>query len=75
MDITENNEVGAIVANITLGTGVTLELKPNPNNFFTLEGNQLKAAVVFDYEVPQITLTATDGIHQPCVIKDSGLVM
>lgn len=75
MNIPENNEVGAIVAEIPLETGVTLELKTNPSNSFTLEGNKLKAEVVFDHEVPQITLTATDGIHRPCVIKDSGLVM
>lgn len=54
MDILENNEAGAIVAEIPLEPGVTLELKTNPKNYFTLEGNQLKAEVVFDYDVQPV---------------------
>lgn len=47
---------------IPVAEGVTVELNPDTNEYFTLEGNVLKAAVVFDYEVPQMTLDATDGI-------------
>lgn len=54
MEFPENNEVNALVATITVGPGVILEFKPppaNPNNPFILNGNQLLAARVFDYEV------------------------
>lgn len=40
---------------IPVGEGVAVELNPDPNPHFTLEGNVLKAAVVFDYEVLQLT--------------------
>ena len=50
----ENNKVDDVVANLTVQSGVTLELTPPSNNLFTLRGNQLLAAIVFDYEVLQI---------------------
>lgn len=50
-DITENNKVGDPVLTIPVGEGVIVELNPNPNPYFTLDGNVLRAAVVFDYEV------------------------
>ncbi|XP_075944840.1 cadherin-related family member 5 [Anarhichas minor] len=50
--ITENNTVGALVLTINVKPGVTLQLKPpaNPNNPFRLDGNNLVAAMVLDYE-------------------------
>lgn len=54
---------------IPVAEGVTLELDPNPNEYFTLEGNILKAAVVFDFEVPQITLETADGLFAHVCFK------
>ncbi|XP_071314852.1 cadherin-related family member 5 isoform X2 [Trachinotus anak] len=48
----ENNSVGQLITSITVKSGVTLTFSPtsdNPNPF-RLEGNQLLAAKVFDYE-------------------------
>ncbi|TDH09770.1 hypothetical protein EPR50_G00091860 [Perca flavescens] len=50
----ENNAVGDVVVTITSQEGVTLEFKPppaNPNNPFSLEGNNLIAASMLDYEI------------------------
>lgn len=55
MRFNENNKVGDPVGTIPL-EGVTLELDPDPNEYFTLDGNVLKAAVEFDYEVPQVDI-------------------
>ncbi|XP_070764242.1 cadherin-related family member 5 [Enoplosus armatus] len=63
----ENNAVGDVVATITVLPGVTLEFKPppaNPDNPFSLEGDQLKATRVLDFEtkdnhVAQITCIET----------------
>ncbi|KAK9516211.1 hypothetical protein VZT92_024155 [Zoarces viviparus] len=48
----ENNTVGEVVLTIVVQPGVTLEFKPpaNPDNPFRLEGNDLVAAKVLDYE-------------------------
>ncbi|XP_030280722.1 cadherin-related family member 5 isoform X2 [Sparus aurata] len=49
----ENNTVGAVVMNITTEPGVTLAFNPppaNPDNPFSLNGNQLIADEVLDFE-------------------------
>ena len=54
MNVRENNAVGDVVVTITVQPGVTLEFKPppaNPDNHFLLDGNNLIAASVLDYEV------------------------
>ncbi|XP_050929237.1 LOW QUALITY PROTEIN: cadherin-related family member 5 [Lates calcarifer] len=54
VQIPENNTVGAVVATITVQPGVTLVLNPptdGSDNPFRLEGNNLEAARVFDYEI------------------------
>nr|XP_020449025.1 cadherin-related family member 5-like [Monopterus albus] len=51
VQFSENNTVGEVVANISVQSGVTLRFsKENSDNPFRLEGNQLVAARVFDYE-------------------------
>ncbi|GLD61649.1 cadherin-related family member 5-like protein [Lates japonicus] len=53
VQIPENNTVGAVVATITVQPGVTLVLNPpidGSDNPFRLEGNNLAATRVFDYE-------------------------
>ncbi|XP_042352542.1 cadherin-related family member 5 [Plectropomus leopardus] len=53
VNFAENNTVGAVVQTIHVLPGVTLKLELNPDNPynpFILEGNQLRAAMVFDYE-------------------------
>lgn len=49
----ENNEVDDVVTTITVEAGVTLALKSpsDPDYPFRLDGNQLRAARVLDYEV------------------------
>ncbi|CAJ1056003.1 cadherin-related family member 5 [Xyrichtys novacula] len=48
----ENNTIGKVVTEITIEDGVNLTFKtPQPNDQFILEGNQLIANKVFDYEV------------------------
>ncbi|XP_068584991.1 cadherin-related family member 5-like isoform X2 [Cebidichthys violaceus] len=49
----ENNTPGDVVLTIVVQPGVTLEFKPppaNPNNPFSLDGNNLVAARVLDFE-------------------------
>lgn len=60
---------------IPVEEGVRLELVPGPHEYFTLDGNVLKAAVVFDYEVPQITLDTTDKIFASVWLKVLDVVM
>ncbi|XP_037538427.1 cadherin-related family member 5 [Nematolebias whitei] len=50
--IAENNHVGAVVATIPIETGVTLTYSPNnPPDFpFAIDGNQLIATSVLDFE-------------------------
>ncbi|XP_029378239.1 cadherin-related family member 5 [Echeneis naucrates] len=72
----EGNEVGAVIANITMNSGVTLSFTPPEDipNLFTLEGNQLKAAAVLDYEtqinhIVRITCQDTDPEKFPEEIR------
>ncbi|XP_028287323.1 cadherin-related family member 5 isoform X2 [Parambassis ranga] len=54
--VEENNDVGRVVTMITVNPGVTVEFSPPPanqNNPFRLEGNQLIADQVLDYEATQ----------------------
>ncbi|XP_034444091.1 cadherin-related family member 5 [Hippoglossus hippoglossus] len=66
----ENNKVDDVVTTITVQPGVTLALTPPSNNLFKLRGNQLLAAMVFDYETEKrqtarITCTVTaSGIEE-----------
>ncbi|KAJ7997691.1 hypothetical protein DPEC_G00214760 [Dallia pectoralis] len=48
--IEENNSVGETVTTITTQEAVTLNLTRNPGNAFHLNGNNLTAAIVLDYE-------------------------
>ncbi|KAM6925653.1 cadherin-related family member 5-like isoform 2-T2 [Lycodopsis pacificus] len=52
VNFAENNTVDAVVLTIDVRAGVTLEFKPpaNPDNPFRLDGNNLLAAKVLDYE-------------------------
>ncbi|XP_023275702.1 cadherin-related family member 5-like isoform X1 [Seriola lalandi dorsalis] len=66
VEFPENNTVGAVVANIIVKPGVTLEFSPSSDepNPFELQGNQLIAAAVLDYEteknhIARITCTET----------------
>ncbi|XP_014194258.1 cadherin-related family member 5 isoform X2 [Haplochromis burtoni] len=70
----ENNIEGDVVVTIHVEENVTLEFSPppaNPNNPFSLEGNNLTAAKVFDYETEKsipvkITCTKTStGLQTP----------
>ncbi|XP_008276230.1 cadherin-related family member 5 [Stegastes partitus] len=62
----ENNNVGDVVATITVQSGVTLEFSPppeNPENPFRLEGNQLVAERMLDFETTQlyeVAITCTE---------------
>lgn len=50
----ENNKVDDVVLTITVQPDVTLDFAPppaNPDNPFRLDGNQLRAVRVLDYEV------------------------
>lgn len=49
--IRENNVVGAVVTTITTEEGVTLTIASNPADSFGLNGNDLTAIKVLDYEV------------------------
>ncbi|XP_026168289.1 cadherin-related family member 5 [Mastacembelus armatus] len=66
VQIPENNKVGEAVVTITVQTGVTLEFSPPPANLdnpFRLEGNQLIAATVLDYETARnhiVRITCSD---------------
>lgn len=53
MEFAENNTVGAVVLEITVQPGVTLEFQApvSPDNPFVLERNSLLAGKVLDYEV------------------------
>ncbi|XP_010900212.2 cadherin-related family member 5 isoform X2 [Esox lucius] len=56
--IKENNVVGAVVTTITRQDGVTLTLTSNPANSFEMNGNNLTAAIVLDFEnTKQFTVT------------------
>ncbi|XP_064846000.1 cadherin-related family member 5 isoform X2 [Oncorhynchus masou masou] len=48
--IRENNAVGAVVTTITTEEGVTLTIVSNPADSFGLNGNDLTAVKVLDYE-------------------------
>nr|XP_046208431.1 cadherin-related family member 5 isoform X2 [Oncorhynchus gorbuscha] len=48
--IRENNAVGAVVTTITTEEGVTLTIASNPADSFGLNGNDLTAVKVLDYE-------------------------
>ncbi|KAM7397331.1 hypothetical protein PAMP_020314 [Pampus punctatissimus] len=52
VEFPENNAVDAVVVTINLQDGITVDFSPpaNPDNPFKLEGNQLLATRVFDYE-------------------------
>lgn len=52
--------MGDPVLTISAEAGVKVEL--TPNEYFTLDGNVVEAAVEFDFEVPQITRVTTDGV-------------
>jgi len=66
--ILENNSVGAIIGTFSttdtdLNENFTYTLISGDTNAFTIDGNQLKAAVVFDYEVKSsysIVVRSTD---------------
>ncbi|KAM8750382.1 cadherin-related family member 5 isoform 2-T2 [Acanthopagrus schlegelii] len=72
----ENNAVGAVVVNITLDPGVTLAFNPppaDPDYPFRLDGDQLIAAKVLDYETQTnydvaITCTSPGGGTFPLTI-------
>ncbi|XP_036962073.1 cadherin-related family member 5 isoform X2 [Acanthopagrus latus] len=72
----ENNEVGAVVVTITLDPGVTLAFNPppaDPDYPFRLDGDQLIAAKVLDYETQTnydvaITCTSPGGGTFPLTI-------
>ncbi|XP_067447058.1 cadherin-related family member 5 isoform X4 [Thunnus thynnus] len=60
VEFKENNNVGDVVLTITVQPGVTLMFKPapaNPDNPFTLNGNQMIAAKVLDYETTNRYIT------------------
>ncbi|XP_044048796.1 cadherin-related family member 5-like isoform X5 [Siniperca chuatsi] len=67
VEFAENNSVGDVVAVITVQPGVTIKFSPppaNPDNPFRLEGNNLIAERVLDYEtvknhVASVTCTET----------------
>ncbi|XP_047195732.1 cadherin-related family member 5 [Hippoglossus stenolepis] len=68
----ENNKVDDVVTTITVQPGVTLALRPPSNNLFKLRGNQLLAAMVFDYETEKrqtalITCTVTASGIERCL--------
>lgn len=52
--------MGDPVLTVSVEAGVRVEL--TPSEYFTLDGNVLKAAVEFDFEVPQITRVTTDAV-------------
>uniref|UniRef100_A0A3B5A230 Cadherin-related family member 5b n=1 Tax=Stegastes partitus TaxID=144197 RepID=A0A3B5A230_9TELE len=59
----ENNNVGDVVATITVQSGVTLEFSPppeNPENPFRLEGNQLVAERMLDFENDFVLRSSTN---------------
>ncbi|XP_039663432.1 cadherin-related family member 5 isoform X2 [Perca fluviatilis] len=66
VNVRENNAVGDVVVTITVQPGVTLEFKPppaNPDNHFLLDGNNLIAASVLDYETNKthtVSITCTE---------------
>ncbi|XP_051238538.1 cadherin-related family member 5 isoform X2 [Dicentrarchus labrax] len=76
VNFAENNMVDDTVATITLQPNVTVNFKPppaNPNNPFKLDGNQLIAARVLDFEtaethVVELTCTATTGLTLNVII-------
>uniref|UniRef100_A0A8C7IRH2 Cadherin-related family member 5b n=2 Tax=Oncorhynchus kisutch TaxID=8019 RepID=A0A8C7IRH2_ONCKI len=62
--IRENNAVGAVVTTITTDEGVTLTIASNPADSFGLNGNNLIAVKVLDYETKTsftIDLLCTKG--------------
>ncbi|KAA8590392.1 hypothetical protein FQN60_014326 [Etheostoma spectabile] len=66
----ENNRVGDLVQTIAVEPAVTLEFKPpaDPDNPFRLEGNNLTAARVLDYETAN-----THEVNIICKAADSQL--
>ncbi|KAM7415376.1 hypothetical protein PAMA_019957 [Pampus argenteus] len=71
VQFSENNNVDAVVVTITLQDGVTVDFTPpvKPDNPFKLEGNQLLATRVLDYEssdshVVDLTCTKTSTGEQ-----------
>ncbi|XP_072529890.1 cadherin-related family member 5 [Salminus brasiliensis] len=53
----ENNTIGAVVTTITVQDGVTLTMNTNPYGAFGIDGNNLVAVTVLDYEtLPSPTL-------------------
>ncbi|KAF5908277.1 cadherin-related family member 5-like isoform X2, partial [Clarias magur] len=50
MEIPENNKPGQVITPITIQPGVSLEITVNPQTSFGLNGNDLVAVTVLDYE-------------------------
>ncbi|KAL3044472.1 hypothetical protein OYC64_012881 [Pagothenia borchgrevinki] len=52
VNIAENNEIGVVVATISLKLGVTVDFTAdgNPDNVFRFVGNMMEAAMVLDFE-------------------------
>uniref|UniRef100_A0A3B3D7L5 Cadherin-related family member 5-like n=1 Tax=Oryzias melastigma TaxID=30732 RepID=A0A3B3D7L5_ORYME len=67
----ENNEVDDVVTTITVEAGVTLALKSpsDPDYPFRLDGNQLRAARVLDYET-----TSSYAVEILCTKTETGLL-
>lgn len=72
VQIPENNRIGDVVVTIAVQEDVTLEFTPpaaDPNPF-SLNGNNLTAAKVFDYEVLSVMTNNTNKIKTHlCVIS------
>lgn len=72
MQFPENNRINDVVVEITVQPDVTLEFTaPAPDsNPFSLNGNNLIAAKVFDYEVLSVMTNNTNKIKtRLCVIS------
>uniref|UniRef100_UPI0037E95638 cadherin-related family member 5 n=1 Tax=Semicossyphus pulcher TaxID=241346 RepID=UPI0037E95638 len=63
LQFAENNTAGAVVTSITVQPGVTLALTTNPDNSFRLEGNNLIADKVFDFENVLPIVVVLTGIN------------
>lgn len=72
MQFPENNGIGDVVETITVEPDVTLEFTPPAadSNPFSINGNNLIAAKVFDYEVLSVMTNNTNKIKTClCVIS------